>query len=499
MIKTLPPAAEHHCTLLYFSRQHINPERVTSASLVDSGEKWLSNRDKEHIIKQDGQKPIWRAVKYSISRDYYPHIRSLLGSSVIRPTAWQPTDQLAKLLDGKHLAQGASDQERQPTWLELTLPDSSIKRLKQAGFATEETDNRLFITIENTRLHQLTPDFYTLLLNVSFFRQDKEPLHPAWIIEAVYHLSRFNKCKWISSMDGDELTTDFSLGDLARSLISDESRAEQRVYSLTMVRFDQPVDSDTSKELAVRLSRHYTSDYHITDEPGGCGKVCDFENVTHLLALEGAATVVSHNDRQSSSFLAYYYTGSFLPNYQPLTLLAFHEYQTLLAFNEEVQKLYRPGDKEYKQAATLKRFLDKTLQFRLRFQHPAVSGISMHNRYHDLLRDGFRLDALLAKLESDSSDMSAFVQEYHQADSEYKMRWVSAVATGGVTFLTVFAIVEEVMEVFHWMHGKAGIVAVLSGTALGIIAGTLQWLHRHKAPHWRREAFEEIVKHKVLK
>jgi len=305
-----------NCTLFYFSRQHIRPERLTLASLADSGDKWLNNRDKERIKKQDGQKQIWRAAKYSVSRDYYPHIRSLLVSSVTRPTAWQPTDQLARLLTGKHLfyAHGASNQERQPARLELTLPGSSVKRLKQAGFATEETDNRLFITVESTRLHQLTPDFYTLLLNVSFFRQDKEPLHPAWIIEAVYHLSRSNKCKWISSMAGDEFTTNFSLGDLARSFISDESRAKQREYSSTMIRFDQPVDPDTSRELAVRLSRHYPSDYHTTDKPDGCGKLCDFKNVTHILALEGAATVVSHDDRQSSSFLADYYTGAFLTN-----------------------------------------------------------------------------------------------------------------------------------------------------------------------------------------
>lgn len=497
-VKSLPDIIEHHCTLFYYSQKQ-DTEQVTLGKLAESEPSWLHEPDIKRIKEQDSQKPLWQPVKYTISSDLYPHVQSLLESSDKQAVVWQPTEQLSRMLQGTRLAypRETSKEERRPMQLELILPKASKQRLE--AIETGSSQRKLIITIEKVRLHQLASTSSTVTLELSFLVDGKKLRNPTWLIEAIYHVSRFNQCRWISPLTGDSTSTRFSLGEFIRSILGEQSKGERRVFSSTMVRFDQLINPTAKQELAKRLSSHYNTDYHISEGINNKMMV-DFENVTHLAELEGVATVVDHDTSHTSNFLEKYYTTAFLPAYQAITLLSFHEYQTLLHLNIEIQKLYNPADKEHRQAAAFKRFLDRTLQFRLRFQHPLVSEITMHNQYYDQLRTNFRIDALLQKLTHDSRDMSSFIQEYHQSASEYRMRWFNSVAAFGITFLTVFSIIQEVMEIGHWFHEWAGGISLATGTIFGLAAGIQQYFLNHiKNPHFKREAFDEIVKHKTLK
>jgi len=486
--ETFPPVAEHHCTLFYFAKKDDNPKLLTLAELVSSESQWLVKEDKDRILskEKDGVQPLWQQKKnIKISTDFHPHIRSLF---IDHSTVWQPTDKLFRLLTGKRLAykKETPKEQRKPSLLKLALSNVACKRLKNAGISCEEEGEKICLDIKKVRLYELTPGFYTTALKVSFSREDEGPLHPAWIVEAVYHLARINECAWCSSEKKDrELVQSFSFGGLARSLIGDLAQKERRVYSSTFFRFDQALEAGLSRDLAVYSSRHYNSDYHITDKMSKDHVLSEFENVIQLATLEGTATVLDHDNRQVASYLKESYSPSaYNQAYLPLTLLAFHEHNVLKSLNLEsqAQELPRPDNDGHEHIERLKSFLSETLQHRLRFQHPIVSGISMHNRFYTLLRRGFHLDEQLAKIEADTRDLSTIVQEYNQAISNYRMRLINGLATGGLTFIAAFEIVKEISKVFDLFGSWAGVVAASAGIFCGIIGGYIQYSRMNVKP-----------------
>lgn len=270
--------------------------------------------------------PVWTASKLSVSQDLIPAIRQRLGQPDAYPTdtlVFRISDQARRILNGKAIGATAASiaDHSEADRLMLQLSSSARRRISEATGEAKVDD--LNLIVEDVHVVWFdTTEHAVLFPKISFRRADRAPLHSYCLVEAVTSMARLNKLYWRETPPADQAAGPPSpddarapctqpkrttLGIIMRSLAGPgkTSQASRRVYTNTFLRVDQRMGPDAAEQLALRLSRHYTSEYRVDAGRGEYEVVRDFSNVQHIFCLEGSSAIIwqPHDATIRSEFL----------------------------------------------------------------------------------------------------------------------------------------------------------------------------------------------------
>jgi len=202
----------------------------------------------------------------------------------------------------------------------------------------------------------------------------------------------------------------FNLTTLVGALLAPASltlRPRNRLFTYTVLRcaaFWPGVDA-----AALRLSRHYTSDYLVEAANTAADDTVllrPFEAVLHAVSLEGAVTLLS----EESVHTAHGATGTTAQRYLVLAILAYHEHVILL---DLAQQAAGSGSAEAGDGAAVARdrsaltaLVTRFLVLRRHFRVPLASEVTMHNQVYDALRRVLRNDELERRIAQDIAQVS---------------------------------------------------------------------------------------------
>lgn len=224
---------------------------------------------------------------------------------------------------------------------------------------------------------------------------------------------------------------EFTIGTLLARLLSGSHGHAQRTfrtYTYTFMQVDDG-DSETSKQglvdFGARLARHYTGDYALSSDAKNVETVSDFDNVVHVLAREGAATVIDpRTNSQTVSFLKDYVSVALEASYLPILVLNLHQLAEMLELN--ARSILTTKDPVILHSAegvagedeliidgivdSWSRLQDKLALLNARYRFHQISQISMHNQLNRALRGCFQLDEMERHLDNDLKQMSSQIQ-----------------------------------------------------------------------------------------
>ena len=445
---------ENRITLFYFFTNNINIEQFNAQTLKKIG---LPKSIDQQIEKQLNTQKLWTKFSYNITRDIKKSIHALFHTKQNEKpiTSWQLNRLAIKLLNGKQAGNNKGTPEAQKSHeksgLALNLTKAAEKRLEKH----QESITSPQLTIENIIFHQFKTGFS--VSTIELFISNKNPSNRL-INEAIYALSRFNKISWCNGQgdqEGIETQKDYSLGDLMRDLLATEkSKRYKRVYTHSYIQLEESCDitDDQLNKYLSKLSLHLNDEYQLKNEEAS-KTIRDYDNITHCLAQEGAASSVVTTEH-SPEFLYNYKDTVIGQVHIPIHLLTFHA--------EHAMEEYQINSQIWLDAGSLKSILLEQLQqnkqqllnFELNFFHPIISNIDAHNRlYHSLIQVK-RLDQQHRKISSDNQIISQKIIDNEKAilDTENKKRNLIycrlagiGVATAG--YLTIFSIIKEFLKV----------------------------------------------------
>lgn len=146
---------------------------------------------------------------------------------------------------------------------------------------------------------------------------------------------------------------------------------------------------------------------------------------------------------------------SFKPLYLPIVLLDLHNYTAMLGL---IQKRRITFDvKEEKGSEALAELLAKLSEFRLNYLFHEASQISLHNDFHRMLDDAFRINAMCERLALIVSDAREFLEIAREQTKERQTRWLtigSSALGGGFLGREIAEVVKEkfVMNTYEWQY-----------------------------------------------
>lgn len=532
----LPDVAGHACYLFYPVHLEAeafahNPKR-TLADLLTPGTApqkknegpatWIPADARATISGERLRQPIWEAAPLDVGGDLHPHICRLLGVEGADGEAGARTFRLSerarRLLNGERLsyARETPADERRPKRLGLDLRAIAMRRIERR--LGGDPDCLLHLDLTDLRFVVFRTGQGVLMAEVVLKRSDAKPLHPCWIVEGVYALARIHTLRWWA--DDNTALNDpakFTLGDIMHSLTGCTELRQQarRVFTATYVQFDEPLEPNAARRLAVQLSRRYTDDYRLMGELPGIEFVQDFESVLHAFTLEGCATLVDASAAaggESSDFLKTYETITYQKHYLPVVLLAFHEFTLLLYLSNDASFWPELARAERDPLKRLERLRDQFLKFRLCYRFSHVSYISMHNATNRALRKALDLDKMAEELARDTAEIDAYLQEAAARRTEERFRWVNIFGGTGLAWLTSFTIAKELLEVqqvskvMQVSKDAAGLYALMIGLIVGGIAGWVLWFkgrprrskgEKHEEKLGEHAAHEQVI-HRAL-
>jgi hypothetical protein len=209
----------------------------------------------------------------------------------------------------------------------------------------------------------------------------------------------------------------FTLGTILRNLAGGASAYEKsidRIFAYSFARFGEHVSPQDADRFGLHLARHYTTDYAVSSSPGGLAYVRDFKTVGHVMAMEGAATIVAPDEEGTvlPDFLRDFATATLQKHYVPIALLACHEHMFLV--DKTTESNFWPDIRDNQGQPTvaindvrrLQALREASLEFRLAFRFSQVSVITMHNEVNLGFRTALGLDRMLIELSADVAEAS---------------------------------------------------------------------------------------------
>lgn len=360
------------------------------------------------------------------------------------------------------------------------------------------------------------------------------------LIEAMHLLGdeRASRRPALSWMDAADQR--FRLSDLLQALVREaglQVESDRRIYSYVSAVVDGLIDPALKREIAFRLSRRYNYVY----DPDVQGKdailLTPFNNVTHVMSLEGAATLVDRPGTDATKglpeFLSNWLTVAHGPVYLPIAIIAYHEYLALLELAQEAAVEIDFSKPKAAETDALTELCKDFLAFRLRYRPAQVSRITMHNSFSDHLRLALGNDRLGQKAGQDAAEAERVLaalgrEEVERVALERERRWAwyGAFLAGLVAFMAVLGLFEELRTLIGPLAGVEGEVSKVQivtaeasrGDAtfwqlligkwlkfvgfgfalfLGLLGGSISWYRLRRGEHEEAESQKELMQQRI--
>lgn len=446
-IQQLPKITDNKITLYYFFDHHFDDLLTTNVEKLSAI--GFPQRLNQAIKKRFANKALWERHKLNLSVDLSDAIHDLFVLTNPSPpiATFELSQQLIKILNGK---EKSTDEEKyQRSGLTLELRKSAVDRLKACDVKEFSSQLRL----DNIRLFQFKTGFSVATIELAI-TNTALPHH--LLLESVYALSRFNQLHWKNAqgeIETIEQKPQFSLGDLLRLLLGSAlKKGTDRVFTHT---FLQLLGNPDGREITLflnKLALHYNDEYHIQADIEEAKTIQLFDNVLHVLAMEGAASYVGV-EPSSPEFLCNYKNTVIEPVYLPVFLLAFHMDRAMRVYDKDAHAWLEPDGSDDKLLTTLQSYQQQLLNFDLNFFNPVISALGSHNTLYDKLFRIQKLEQLHRKLSNNSAVISKVISDEKnrekQRSNAIRNRQYCEIAQLGVAavgYLTSFEILKQGLD-----------------------------------------------------
>ncbi|MBL8707382.1 MAG: hypothetical protein JNM30_21210 [Rhodospirillales bacterium] len=534
--------ADHRIALFYECRG-VNPKTVAALAATDF---WAARTallemqlcdparlDATHP-RSLGGRPLWAWQAGALSADLHAAARSALaGVEGAAPRWYRLTDQARNLLAGRYRGGG----EESTGALRLALTPAALRRLgDRLGGATS-----LPIAVEDITFHGFRTGIGLVVVLVSLAPGDGGVDADA-LVEAMPMLADDRRDPCLFFGDGTPAPDRrFQFGAVVDALLAGTGLAlerRHRIHSYATLLFQDDLPEDEARDLAHRLSRHYSLAYTPPSDHDGTELLQPFANVLHAGNLEGAATIVTLGSGTTAmpiEFLRDWLSTALRPSYLPIHLLAYHEHLALLDLAQagavEID-VDRFSDDELDRLRLLSA---RFLAFRLRYRIAQPSRITMHNQFYEALQRALGTQALSQKVGRDVAEVEfrltqimrdrqakaevaaaeaaealRKLEEQRQKARRHTWSFYGPFAAACVAFVTMLNFSEKLkglgIEFFVWKQwlGKDGpsddhkfyLSCVMAGLSV-VFAGIAYMFartHEHNMSHVVSEAEEEAKK-----
>ncbi|MGE0717371.1 MAG: hypothetical protein AB7P02_18135 [Alphaproteobacteria bacterium] len=455
---------------------------------------------------------VWERAAGDAAPDFHPHVAALAAGARDRVAAvWTLGQQARRLVGSADLyPDDAPAAARVRKRLELVFSKAADARLRSHGLVPRP----LQVTIDRVTLHAFSTGRSILHAIVRLDADDGSPLGAIELLEAQVALGRFEWLAWSSAPERR-----FGLAALLRMLVlgaDAAARPADRVATHTYVQLEAPATVEDADRLGTHLARHYTTDYALLPDAGGVARVRAFATVGHVVALEGAATVVCPDAATGTlaPFLEGFRTTTFRGHYVPIGLLARHEHAFLV---DCTARAVATSDEGEGAVERLGRLRSESLAFRLFFRFSEISGVTMHNAVNRAFREVLGLDRMLDELADDIVEVEAHLRLVEERRVHHRYYWAGLVGGAALAGLTTFTILKEGGPPLVGLLGKLMDVplgkvadpveswAKLAGVGLGLlVAGITVWLGLKRKPQGGPEhrdhdlAQHALIEHMLL-
>ena len=514
---------------------------------------WLPASERETLAAEGRRTRIWEPAPMNVGPDLYPHVRRMLGdaasSTGTNALCFRLADLPHRLLQGRSLAgrgdsePGAGDKQARR---KLVLVFSAAARSRIAARLGGAGCDALELHVEHMQLVVYRTGFGTVVAQLALRTLDGSPLPPYCLVEAVTSLARFNKLEWRHGA-GDAPApavpspgdAPFTFSDIVSSLHAGEDigGTGRRLFTATYAQFRRAPDPDARRHFALQLARHYSDDYRIAESIGGTCTVADFENVMHMVSMEGSATIIDlapPSGLTVPDFVVNFKTATFERTYLPITVLAYHEFTALLHFCNDTKFWFgggsdrflawavqcaRPERASQKSSAApavdreaafsaLASLRDDILRFRLCYCFSHVSYSTAHNAVYQALREAWGCGRMLAELGQNTAEITAVLDERLREENARRIRWLGVLGAAGIAYVSAEAFITHIPiawgSVAQWMHldaawlEKAGPVVFAAVVAIFAAIVTLIKTRRPEYGQEEPELIERAEEENIL-
>jgi len=351
-----------------------------------------------------GGRPVWAWQAGALSADLQVAARSALAGVVGTEPGWyRLTDQARNLLAGRYRR---GDGEQNAT-LRLALTSAAQRRLgDRLGGATSVP-----IAVEDITFHGFRTGIGLVVVLVSL-APGEDGVDADVLTEATPILADDRREPSLFFGDAAPATgSRFQFGMVVGALLAGAGlglERRHRIHSYATLVFRDDLPANEARDVAHRLSRHYSLAYTPPADHAGTELLQPFANILHAGNLEGAATIVTLGAGAAAlpiEFLDEWLSTALRPSYLPIHLLAYHEHLALLDLAQagaiEID-LDRFSDDELDRLRLLSA---RFLAFRLRYRIAQPSRITMHNQFYEALRRALGMQALSEKVARDVAEV----------------------------------------------------------------------------------------------
>ncbi|HEV8095092.1 MAG TPA: hypothetical protein VGP71_05140 [Burkholderiales bacterium] len=505
---------------------------------------WLPASERETLAAEGRRTRIWEPAPMNVGPDLYPHVRRMLGdaatSTGTNALCFRLADLPRRLLQGRSLAAYGDTEpgmNGKQARRKLVLVFSATACSRIAARPGNVVCDALELHIEHMQLVVYRTGFGTVVAQLSLRTLDGSPLPPYCLVEAVTSLARFNKLEWRHGV-GDAAApaapspgdAPFTFSDIVSSLHAGEDigGTGRRLFTATYAQFKHAPDPDSRRHFALQLARHYSDDYRIAGSIGGACTIADFENVMHLVSMEGSATIVDlapPPGLTAPDFVINFKTATFERTYLPITVLAYHEFMALLHFSNDTKFWFgsgsdwflawaaqcaRPQRASKKSSAApavdreaafsaLARLRDDILRFRLCYCFSHVSYSTAHNAVYQALREAWGCGRMLTELGENTAEITAVLDERLREENARRIRWLGVLGAAGIAYVSAEAFITHIPiawdSVAQWMRlDPAGLekTAPVVFAAVVAIFAAIVTLIKTRRPEYGQEESELI-------
>ena len=376
------------------------------------------------------QSPLWElpSGKGMALDDFYPYARQILGAKAEDATVCvnlrlssEGVQSLTQVLGGK------------PRLWQLHLGQAAQKRCGRAAIALQFDNARLFVFRTGV-----------VILDLSWrYVADGDALPASALLEGNYLLSHGNHPgkSPATPADAPAPLDALRLLEVAQALLP-ESWAKtsplraNRLLLHTLARLQGSADEEAMIEFGIRLSHRQTTDYRPKQRPLESQVVQPFPYLCHVLAPEGAASVLTTTEA-ASSFFSNFVRGSGTNTYVPLFVASLHNHLWLLAQTEWLPAQAK-SDKRH-EVHDLEELYERTVEFRRFFYFPMVSQISLHNAFYERSQQVFKIAERQRFLEQTTHDIAELLKAR-------RGKWIGRISGAVAGFLVGHELLDIVSQ-----------------------------------------------------